>query len=159
MPAGKVHLKIELILFFALAACGMALIGAGKLSYREAGSFLGAYLFSSLFLSPDLDLWESKAVRRWGIGRVLWYPYSKLFHHRGVSHHLILGPLTRIIYLGALVVLGGWVWSVLTRRRMDIPALPAQVIISVIIGLYLPNQVHIVVDRVWSQMRHWKRRR
>lgn len=157
MPAGKVHLRIELVLFFALAVCGWILIENGVLPLRDVGAFLVAYLFSSLFLSPDLDLWESRATKRWGIGRVLWYPYSKLFRHRRISHHLILGPLTRIAYLGALVVLGGWTWNWIARTSMRPPKMASAVVISIILGLYLPNQIHIVVDRVWSQMRRWKR--
>ena len=159
MPAGKVHLRIELGLFFVLMICGGIFVEQGMLSLRVVGAFLGAYLFSSLFLSPDLDLWESRATRRWGIGRILWYPYSKLFHHRRVSHHLIFGPLTRIIYLGTFVVLGGWSWSWVTGRSMRPPKVAGIVIISVILGLYLPNQIHIVVDRAWSRIRRWKRRR
>lgn len=159
MPAGKVHLRIELGLFFILTICGGIFIEKGVLPLRDVGAFLGAYLFSSLFLSPDLDLWESRATKRWGIGRILWYPYSRLFHHRRVSHHLIFGPLTRIVYLGALVLLGGWAWSWIAKTSMRPPKVANSVVIFIIFGLYLPNQIHIVVDRVWSQMRHWKRRR
>ncbi len=159
MPAGKVHLRIELVLAGMLAIGGGVLVTTGVFSSTTVAVFFAAYLFSSLFLSPDLDLWESRATKRWGIGRVLWYPYSKLFRHRRISHHLILGPLTRIVYLGAFVVLGAWGWCVTVHRRMDMPALPRDVIIAIVLGLYVPNQIHIVTDRVWSWLRRWNRRR
>jgi len=153
MPGGKTHLRIELGLLGLMSAGGAVLWWQGTIGEKELGAFLGAYLFSSLFLSPDLDLWESRATRRWWIGRILWYPYSKVFRHRRASHHLILGPLTRIVYLGGLVLLGAWGWSRITHQRLLLPSLRTEILLPIIIGLYIPNQVHIMTDRIWSKFR------
>ncbi len=158
MPSGRVHLKLEIGLLFLLGIGGEILCRMGLIPGLGLGVFLLCYIFSSLFLSPDLDLWESRAVRRWGIGRVLWYPYSKVFRHRRTSHHLVFGPFTRIGYLGGLLLLVAWGWNALTGRGIGF-ILPRKGIIgSVLLGLYLPNQVHILVDRVWSRWKRWHRR-
>jgi len=52
MPLGKTHLKIELTVWAACAVGSVFLRAKGALSWTMAGSFLCAYLFSSLFLSP-----------------------------------------------------------------------------------------------------------
>jgi uncharacterized metal-binding protein len=62
---------------------------------------LGAYLFSGLLLSDDLDT-KSVCYRRWGPLRLLWLPYQKLVPHRSwLSHGLGIGPLLRVVYFAA----------------------------------------------------------
>ena len=142
-----------MIIFVALIAVGCYLSQAGLVSGAYVGVFLGAYLFSSLFLSPDLDLKGSDSFRRWGIARVIWVPYARLFRHRALSHHIILGPLTRIAYLGGIVsfvliaILHFTGWQV----RFSVPQWP--VIAALLCGLYLPNQIHTVADAIWSSLR------
>lgn len=66
---------------------------------------IGAYLFSGLWLSNDLDIY-SRIYRRWGPLRWLWYPYQKLVSHRSwLSHGFAIGPLGRMVYLYAMIEL------------------------------------------------------
>lgn len=155
MPSGKVHLRIEIGLLAAGAAASAPLWCAGALPWPETVAFIGSYLFSSLFLSPDLDLYSSRPSRRWGIARVLWLPYSGLFRHRRLSHHVLVGPLTRILYLGAVALLAVLATGLLTKEplRLSAPTLP--LLVAVLSGLYLPNQIHTLVDRLSSL---WGRR-
>jgi uncharacterized metal-binding protein len=107
MPSGKTHLRIEL---FVLPLCVALLFAAQHyqliaVSWEEMAIFAGAYLFSSLMLSPDLDLRHNRSRRRWGPLGFLWIPYTKIFKHRGVSHSLIFGTLTRLGYLGLIALL------------------------------------------------------
>jgi len=157
MPSGKVHLRLEIGGLFLLGIGGGFLWWRGTIPGATLGIFLLSYLFSSLFLSPDLDLWESRATKRWGIGRVIWYPYSRIFRHRSLSHHLLLGPLTRISYLGGIVFFLAWGWKAATGRGVRLPSISEEWIIAILSGLYLPNQLHILTDRVWSALRRWKR--
>ncbi len=156
MPSGRVHFKIEAGLLFPLGIGGILLKRGGWLSGKELVVFSLCYIFSSLFLSPDLDLWGSRATRRWGIGRVLWYPYSKLFRHRSISHNLLLGPLTRILYLGGLIVLGLWCVTALHGGEIRFVRISSRILGAALLGLYLPNQVHILVDRAWSRIKGWR---
>jgi len=158
MPLGKTHLKIELAVWAACAVGSVFLRAMGALSWTAGGSFLCAYLFSSLFLSPDLDLARSRASRRWGIGRIVWFSYAALCRHRRVSHHLLLGPLTRIAYLGGIVLglLFGLAFA--TGRSVSFSRPSWQVVAAILSGLYLPNQIHILVDRVSSYRRRQVRK-
>ncbi|MCK4356049.1 DUF2227 family putative metal-binding protein [Candidatus Bipolaricaulota bacterium] len=154
MPSGRTHLKIEMIGLLIGAIAVAVLVVEGRIDAWLGGVFLSAYLFSSLFLSPDLDLHNSRATKRWGIARAFWLPYSWVFRHRAVSHHLLFGPLTRIAYLGGILLLILWGIGLFTGRSLR-PALPSwSIFLAALCGLYLPNQIHIVVDRLVSFHRH-----
>lgn len=61
------------------------------------------FLLGGLWLSPDLDL-LSRATRRWGPLRVLWWPYRRLLRHRSLlSHSPLLGSALRLAWLLAIV--------------------------------------------------------
>ena len=145
MPSGKVHLIVELTLLPGWAAAG-ALIGLPRPTLT---AFALSYTCASLLLSPDLDLARSAPARRWGPMRLLWAPYALLFRHRGLSHSLFWGPLTRLLYLGVLgllifLPLHGW---------LGIPfpqAFPAQVLVPVLAGVYLSHLLHVGLDGVSS---------
>jgi uncharacterized metal-binding protein len=115
--------------------------------------FLVAYLFSSLFLSPDLDLKQSIAFRRWGLAHILWLPYAHLFHHRALSHHILFGPLTRILYLGAILFVASMTIANLTGWQMELHVPNWAIILSILAGIYLPNQIHTLADAL-SSVRH-----
>lgn len=148
MPSGKMHLGVELVLLCALSAVGAGSALRGGLHPAPLAAFLGSFLFSSLLLSPDLDLARSDAARRWGLARVLWIPYAKLFHHRRTSHRPLLGPLTRIAYLAILVAATGVVlqWGIGGDLAIAWPGWP--LVGAAVLGLYAPNLVHILLDRV-----------
>jgi uncharacterized metal-binding protein len=143
MPRGTVHLAIELGTLPAWVVAGGALGVARASLVLFAGSYVGA----SLFLSPDLDLARSDASQRWRAARFLWLPYAALFRHRGISHSPLLGPLTRLLYL---VVLGGLGWGLL-HAVAGVPfprAIPWESALPVLVGLYLPQLLHVLLDRV-----------
>jgi uncharacterized metal-binding protein len=62
-----------------------------------------AFLLGGLWLSPDLDT-RSNPTRRWGVLRLLWWPYRRLLRHRSLlSHGPLLGTAGRLLYLAALL--------------------------------------------------------
>jgi len=152
MPSGRVHLRIEAVCLVCWVGIGAYLLAKGAITYPPLAGFVGSYLFSMLFLSPDLDLPQSRAFRRWGIFRWLWTPYTRLFRHRGLSHRLFLGPLSRVLYLTTIVGLSGLALSLLDLRI--VPAVPSwRILVAIGFGLYLPNLTHILADRVDSTWR------
>ena len=63
-------------------------------------TFSGAFIYSTLFMNPDLDL--ANQIRLFSVRGLLTLPfrsYAKVFSHRGLSHHLLLGSFTRIAWL------------------------------------------------------------
>lgn len=149
MPGGNVHLAVEMGSLPAWVLAGGAL-GAERATLLW---FAGAYVGASLFLSPDLDLATSRAAQRWRGARALWRPYAALFRHRGISHSPLLGPLTRLVYLA---LLGGIGWGIL-HAVAGVPfprSFPWGSLLPVLIGLYLPQLLHIALDRLATSAKH-----
>jgi len=96
MSRGKTHLRFNLLVGSIITGL---LFGLG-LKWIIVVSFVAGYLFSTLIFSPDSDLNLSKKAS-WL--RPILYPYSLLFKHRGLSHNIFLGTLTRLVY-GLVVV-------------------------------------------------------
>ncbi|MFC2082013.1 DUF2227 family putative metal-binding protein [Candidatus Bipolaricaulota bacterium] len=158
MPSGKTHLRVEIGL---LVACWLPLavwfLIEGWAAPNDIAAFVFAYAFSSLFLSPDLDLRTSRPYLRWGVLRWLWAPYALVFRHRQRSHHVLLGPLSRIAYLGIIVVGGAFAYLAVARRVMPDLQLPMGILAAIGCGLYVPNLTHVLLDRMRPARSHRRR--
>lgn len=110
-------------------------------------AFSLSYLFATFFLSPDLDT-KSRSYKRWKILRILWWPYRIIFKHRGVSHNVVLGPLSillNLVLIGfALVILAG----------IEVRPIPLRFAVAVIVGIVLSIDVHIISDSLISKIKH-----
>jgi len=159
MPSGKTHLKIEAGLLFGWTALTGYLMATGTIEPAAVVAFTLAYAVSMLLLSPDLDLARSRAFRRWGPVRWIWIPYALLFRHRRLSHHPIFGPLTRVLYLGGICAIAAAIVVLSMGRPLRIVAPPAEILLAVVLGLYIPNLTHILADRVVSRWRSRRRKR
>ncbi|MCX8104077.1 MAG: metal-binding protein [Candidatus Bipolaricaulota bacterium] len=155
MPSGKTHLRIELLVLPLWVALFYFFVDA---SWHAGAVFAGAYLFSSLLLSPDLDLRHNRSRRRWGVLGFIWVPYTKVFKHRGISHSLLLGTLTRLGYLGVLALFIAFGLSYLRIWAIPVDSLTAapfdlKLVGILVAGLWLPNIIHTITDRVHSALR------
>jgi uncharacterized metal-binding protein len=158
MPSGKTHLRIELILLPLWAALFYFFVDT---SWQAGALFAGAYLFSSLLLSPDLDLRHNRSRRRWGLLGFIWIPYTKIFKHRGVSHSVLWGTLTRLGYLGLLALLIAFalksIWAV-PLDSLAAPPMDLKMLSLLIAGLWLPNIIHTLTDHIHSALPRRRRR-
>jgi uncharacterized metal-binding protein len=158
VPSGRTHTTVDLILLLSILAVLFSWrevvidwVGSVERFRTCVLGFSLAYLFSTFFLSPDLDLDRCRARSRWGIFGMLWYPYSKIFRHRGISHSIIFGMVTRILYLiliVALLQLGlrrflGIDVGLSVERQLDF-----SVVGAIAAGLYIPDATHIILDRL-----------
>lgn len=65
-------------------------------------TFVTAFAYSTLFMNPDLDLAHSiKLVSIRGFLSIPFRSYSMIFQHRGLSHSVVFGSMTRILWLSA----------------------------------------------------------
>lgn len=159
MPSGKTHLRIELLLLPVWVAVGFVAenYAITAIGWEGIAIFAGAYLFSSFLLSPDLDLRHNRSRRRWGLLGFIWIPYTKVFKHRGVSHSLLFGTLTRLGYLGTLALLLALglsychIWAIsldpLTAAPIDM-----ELVGILVAGLWLPNITHTITDHIHSAL-------
>ena len=110
-----------------------------------------------------MDLAKSDPQNRWGALKVLWKPYARIFSHRGISHNPVFGPLTRIAYIGfiaagvnGLLHLVGNFWSIEPIGVEQVWEVTRIVVHEewlwyTAVGLVLPNELHILVDRLSRQ--------
>jgi uncharacterized metal-binding protein len=65
-----------------------------------------AFGVNTLILNPDLDLAHKVSLKTWrGFLHLPFYPYGYFFSHRGISHSLTLGTLSRALYIIFLCIL------------------------------------------------------
>jgi uncharacterized metal-binding protein len=166
MPCWKTHLKVEMGLAVATAAGAIYGVREGwfdpALEQTVYVALASGYVFASLFFSPDLDLKQCRSARRWGILRFLWMFYPRLFAHRGISHHLLWGPLTRLIYLafmlslflGAGYAVGWLTWDVASGEQLWQYMIDYRMeLLAGLVGIYLANSVHVLLDKIGDRIR------
>lgn len=132
MASGITHARVASTGAVLLTASAAALYAAGYPAHIAAGVAVGAV--AGLLVSPDIDHHvrtheEQRIYRMFGpvvgaLHQVYWLPYEKVFDHhgqrhaltlgakRGVSHWLVIGTLTRFVYLLAPLLLALWVAGV-----------------------------------------------
>jgi uncharacterized metal-binding protein len=146
MPNDNIHNLV------AIALLGLCLyfMSVWKFKPNFIATFSGFYLFSLFWLSPDLDLDRgSGSLRRWGPLKFIWYPYKEIFHHRGISHDILIGPLTRLLYFGLII------WALVSglRLSLELPPLQGEFPSAILAGLWLPDVLHCLLDRMTTE---WK---
>ncbi len=146
MPAGRTHLAFELGTLPLWVAAGAYL----AIAQHDLVVFTLSYTTSSLLLSPDLDLPRTDPSCRWGPLRVLWCPYAHVFRHRGLSHSVLWGPLTRVGYLLGLAAAGWVVAAVLWDVDWPTPRLGGH-LPAAAAGLYFPHLLHVMLDRAFTR--------
>jgi uncharacterized metal-binding protein len=131
-------------------------------------AFAASHLFSTFFMSPDMDL-NSRVYNRWGVLKALWSPYKHLVRHRSKFSHSALGGIIRSMYLLGLVAvfwlaLNGFaqvidnifleatlkkllmhIWSALIHNGIDSLLLVA----AILLGSASASWVHVIAD-------HWR---
>lgn len=159
MPSGRAHLRIETSLLAIWSALGAYLILEGRGTWALLAVFGVCYVASMALLSPDLDLVGSRPFKRWGPLRVLWWPYAAAFRHRKLSHHWFFGPLTRVGYILAWVIVVGVAVGWITARDLQVRLPDGSLVAAIALGLYLPNVTHIVADAIHTAAKRRSRKR
>ena len=147
MPGGKIHFRDSLIATGVVAAT--TLIATGD-SWQALGYTGGAII--GTYLTPDLDLAEKDpiypnwALRKFpvinGVHRGIGFAYGSLMSHRGVSHAPVVGTLTKMIPIFAVIVSALWL--------LGIHEIPWILTIRVFFGWTVVDFVHIAHDRIHS---------
>ena len=135
MPNHKLHEKINIAVLIII------LVIIAPLSDNiTTAIFTLAYLVCTFYITPDLDI-DSKPYRRWKIFRIFWYPFIKTFKHRGLSHHIIFGPLILILYVSLIPFIS----IVLIDENIYINYYNLSVLI---IGMASAIEIHIIADKI-----------
>ncbi len=154
MSLGKQHDRVGLVVGIVISCLLL-----WKMKIIFSVSFLLGWLFALFVFSPDSDLRPKQRIGFWG---VLLYPYALLFKHRGRSHSLLLGTLTRVLYLllTALVLLfilqqmevinihwnSWWQDFIIYLQNYSWNKVEYRIPIAVYLGMFGADAVHIMLD-------------
>ena len=165
MSDGKTHDRIGL---FAGVVCFVNI--DLFLGWKLGVPFILGWLLALFIFSPDTDLMPRKRI---GILAFFLYPYSLFFKHRGVSHSIILGTLSRVIYILLTLLLlililskMGYIEfnfsifvfalkSFVLDFSLDKPIY--QMITSFYMGMFGADAVHVILDILSSFTKKLKR--
>lgn len=150
MASGKTHAAIAKV---------TAHLSAVTLLYPESPTkaAISFGMLMGILITPDLDhhkkTYEETRLLKFNkkVGQLwMWYtkPYAKIFKHRGMSHWLIVGTLTRVIWLLPLLL------PLYFYLRLALPSEFGDLTIYVISGWAFQDAIHIITDIVSSW---WKR--
>lgn len=159
MAKGKTHDRFSLLIG---SVCTGILLGFER-SWHLVLAFSAGWLFATLIFSPDTDIMPKK---RAGVLRYVLYPYSLIFKHRGVSHMIFFGTLSRVLYgllvfiilvyilngLGHIDFSTGDFVTILKDfiRNFDYSKDQYKLVIWPYIGMFLADLTHIFLDHLTS---------
>ena len=98
MAIYKTHTKFNLIIALPITIYLIYLLFNPKINYLL--TFGGCFIYSTLFMNPDMDI--ANKIKLFSFKGLMTFPfriYSFFFHHRGISHKIIIGTLTRVVFL------------------------------------------------------------
>ncbi|AKB31969.1 hypothetical protein MSSIH_1279 [Methanosarcina siciliae HI350] len=152
MPNGKTHTKINITLLFGIL---LSLhthyiklhIPPEYLEFDTIAIFSFALIFGTYYLSPDLDI-KSGPFKRWGILKYIWWPYQKIFKHRGKLHHPLSGPIIIISTVSLFIIA-----PVVKFLDLDITQIPTKYFISLLTGIVVSIEAHIVADMIYTKVK------
>ncbi|NRA46438.1 MAG: metal-binding protein [Oligoflexales bacterium] len=132
----------------------------------------GSAFFGTIFLSPDLDLKQSRSSQAWGWFSWIWYAYNRCFSHRKLSHFFIIGTISRVLYLFLATVFFGSIASLLIYCYQEFSVENVliaqesvgqiirdsvlwaeghpQMLLAGFIGLVFSDSLHLVTDLIYS---------
>lgn len=145
MPGYNTHRLFNYVAFIII----VGLLGLRYLSFFDMMQFLvlGAGFYAGTeFITPDLDI-ESKAIKRWGALRTIWFPYKLLFKHGKSSHNVIYGAVVRLLYIG--IIIFGVYYIMFRALPGDIMIVPFDHVLFFVAGIIIANALHVMLDMLF----------
>jgi len=117
-----------------------------------------AFLYGTFFMNPDLDLARKiKLLSLRGFLSIPFRSYSYVFKHRGISHSVLFGTITRVTWLflfilGVLYII--YKKSVTQKDLMLFLNAYKEILSYVFFGLFTADLSHLFLDK---RLFNWKR--
>lgn len=131
-------------------------LGVWEIKYFDFWPLVGGFLLATYLFSPDNDLGPRSET--WPLS-FFTYSYKFFFRHRGLSHNIIIGPISRLIYWFAIAF--GFLWitnsyyQILFQRffislfiEHSMQFIEYKAFYSFVIGHWLADISHIMVDKI-----------
>lgn len=152
MANGKAHDRFNLLALVIILIASFAI----KIELSFTLSFILGFLFSTYVFGPDSDLGPKKRI---GLFGTFLYPYRLFFKHRGLSHHFLIGTLSRVIYLGIILGLGVWMIKqmgglekLISMQKMILSrydqSWPIKLSAAFLLGQFCSDLSHLFLDKL-----------
>tara|TARA_Y100000034_G_scaffold131368_1_gene191951 strand:- start:684 stop:1151 length:468 start_codon:yes stop_codon:yes gene_type:complete len=117
--------------------------------------FIIGFVVGTFFITPDLDIYGSRASKAWDGFRFIWYPYSKCFCHGKISHFPIVGTFTRLSYLGFVLVFVVYLLSEYAGLPISVSVFRVYrwELLILLGGILFANFGHVLLDWVSRRLR------
>jgi len=145
----KTHVKFNL--GFGLPVLLIAGIYYLQPSALFVGIFMASFIYTSLYMGPDMDL--AKSIRLFSLRGILTLPfrsYSRLFHHRGLSHSALFGTITRLLWLVIWLGLYSYFLDFFFGWKLQSPLAFWQnykiYLLYMIAGVFFADLFHLILD-------------
>ncbi|HRW58827.1 MAG TPA: DUF2227 family putative metal-binding protein [Chlamydiales bacterium] len=152
MPSYRKHKQINLFLLPLF----LSLAGGMKIPLSFLGLFSLAYLYSTFYMNPDMDVCNQ--IKLFSFRGLMTFPfrfYALFTKHRGLSHSFFLGTILRCLYLIGFIILilslsqyiqiHSWNFSFLIKYRPEL--------VTIFIGFLIADLVHILSDKTKKAIR------
>jgi len=122
-------------------------------SLTEGATFAVAFVYTTLFMSPDMDI--AHRIKWYSLRGLLSLPfrsYSQLFKHRGLSHSLLFGSLTRIVWLASFLFALLYICKLAYIPFDDLLLYCAtykKIALYTLAGIFLADASHILTDKLF----------
>lgn len=152
MPKYKTHCYFNA--FFALPLL-ILFLHFLKTESKYLAIFSCSFIYSTLFFSPDLDLIHK--IKLFSLRGFLSLPligYSKVFKHRGFSHLIVLGTLSRIAWAAWIIFVFLSVLSSFERAMcikegiLNLITKEKTSFFYLFLALFCADGCHILLDKV-----------
>ncbi len=145
MPSGKTHIKINWIVLILINVLILAF--HQDISIKHCFLFNTIYILTSYFISPDLDI-DSSVYKRWGLLKLIWWPYRELMKHRQTSHSIIWGPVSMLLYLTMLIIPIIWIINSFVSIACFMGC-SSEIVMILVICVVCICEIHIFADKIW----------
>ena len=150
MPCYKTHCRYNTLFFLPITI--LVLNYFFCLSITSNAIFSASYLYATFVMTPDVDVANKiKLLSLRGIVSMPFILYAKIFRHRGLSHRIIIGSITRVLWLILCVFIiflifkiGHIFTSSFTKYILE----HKQFIISAIAGIIIADFFHLSLDTI-----------
>ena len=149
MPLYKTHAKLNILIVLPLVVGVCTYLQ--KVDNRLLPHFIVAFIYGTLFLGPDLDVADK--IKLFSIRGFFTFPfrfYAKVFRHRGISHSIFFGTLTRLAYLSVIVTICCYIVDISylnSKGILDFTQKYKSPMITIFTGLFLADFFHILLDK------------
>ncbi len=152
MPQYKTHTKFNLFLALPMLLTGLFFFIHPQREY--AVTFAGTFIYSTLFMNPDMDLaYQIKVGSLRGILSLPFRLYSRIFKHRGLSHSLFFGSLTRVLWLSAIALFVFYLTDQILLSKASFIKFFYQYDLFILFGffgVFIADTCHLLLDIKWK---------